>query len=312
VPRRVIFDTDPGVDDTMALFFLLRCPEFAVEAVTTVFGNTDVEQTTRNALIALDVAGRPNLPVARGAAGPLMRERQRGGEIVHGNNGMGGAALPTPSRGAGSWRAADLIADRVMAWPGEITLIAVGPLTNLALATRLEPGIVENVRQVVVMGGAATVPGNESPLAEANFYNDPEAAQIVLTAGFPLTLVGLDVTLQAVITPPEIDVLRENGGREGAFIGTIIAEYRDRSTTRRGRYGVPMHDSAAVLYALDPAYFETAHWYVEVETHSPRAAGQVMVDRRGKWAQAPNADVCLEIDADRFLSLYQERLTALR
>jgi purine nucleosidase len=312
LPQRVIFDTDPGVDDTMALFFLLRSPELELDAVTTVFGNVDIEQTTRNALIALDVAGRADIPVARGAAGPLMREPQTGGAAVHGDNGLAGATLPTPSREAGPWRAADLIVDRVMAAPGEITVIAVGPLTNLALATRLEPRLVESVRQVVVMGGAVTVPGNESPLAEANFYNDPEAAQIVLEAGFPLALVGLDVTLQAVITPAEIEVLRANGGPEGAFIAAIVANYRDRSTTRLGKSGVPMHDSATVLYALDPGYFQTERWYLEVETHSPRAAGLVMADRRGKWGQPPNVDVCIEIDAERLISLYVERLTAPR
>jgi purine nucleosidase len=310
MPQRVIFDTDPGVDDTMALFFLLRSPELHLEAVTTVFGNVDIDQTTRNTLIALDVVGRPDIPVARGASGPLLREPHGGGAAVHGDNGLGGADLPTPSRTAGPHRAADLIVDTVMASPGEITLIAVGPLTNLALATRLEPRIVENVRQVVVMGGAVTVPGNNSPLAEANFHNDPEAAQIVLGAGYPLALIGLDVTLQAIITPDDIETIRAAGHPDGAFIHAISAQYRDHYTTQLGRAGFPMHDSAAVLYALDPGYFRTARWYLEIETHSERAAGLVMADRRGWWGRAPNVDVCLEIDADRFVDLYVGRLSA--
>src|SRR3954447_22269831 len=151
MPRRVILDTDPGVDDTMALFFLLRSPELELEAVSTVYGNVDVEQTTRNVLIALDVAGRADVPVARGADRPLLRQPQTGGAAVHGDNGLGGATLPTPSREAGPMRAADLIVEQVMAAPGEISLIAVGPLTNLALAVRLEPRIVERVHEVVVM-----------------------------------------------------------------------------------------------------------------------------------------------------------------
>ena len=209
--RRVIFDTDPGVDDAMALFFLLQSPEFELEAVTTVFGNVDVEQTTRNALILLDVAGRADIPVAPGAGRPLMphRQRQLGGAVVHGDNGLGGADLPKPSRAAGSQRAAELIVERVMAAPGEITLIAVGPLTNVALATCLEPRIVEHVRELIVMGGAATVPGNVTPLAEANFHNDPEAAAIVVAAGYRLALIGLDVTLQAIITPEQVDTARD-------------------------------------------------------------------------------------------------------
>jgi inosine-uridine nucleoside N-ribohydrolase len=312
MPRRVIFDTDPGVDDAMALFFLLRSPELALDAVTTVFGNVDVEQTTRNALILLDVAGRPDVEVVAGAGRPLMpqRQRQRGGALVHGDNGLGGAALPAPSRSPGRQRAAELIVERVMAAPGEITLIAVGPLTNVALATCLEPRIVEQVRELIVMGGAAAVPGNVTPLAEANFSNDPEAASIVVAAGCRLVLVGLDVTLQAIIAPEQVELLRERGGRVGAFTHAISAHYGAHYARRTGRTGFPMHDAAAVLYAIDPGYFQTERWYLEVETTSPRAAGMVMADRRGRWGQSPNADVCVGIDAERFARLYLARLTA--
>jgi inosine-uridine nucleoside N-ribohydrolase len=312
MPRRVIFDTDPGVDDAMALFFLLRSPELELDAITTVFGNVDVEQTTRNALILLDVAGRPDVPVSQGAGRPLMphRQRQLGGAVVHGDNGLGGAQLPAPSRQAGSQRAAETIVERVMAAPGEITLIAVGPLTNVALATCLEPKIVENVRELIVMGGAATVPGNVTPLAEANIHNDPEAAAIVVGAGYRLALVGLDVTLQAIIEPEQVDLLRDRGGEVGQFVHAISSHYGAHYARRTGRIGFPMHDSAAVLYAVDPTYFATERWYIEIETVSPRASGMVMTDRRGRWGQPANAAVCTGIDADRFLRLYLERLTA--
>jgi purine nucleosidase len=314
MPRRVIFDTDPGVDDAMALYFLLASPELALEAVTTVFGNVDVEQTTRNAIIVLDIAGRAEIPVAPGAGRPLMphRQRQRGGAVVHGDNGLGGVDLPAASRAAGSQRAAELIVERVMAAPGQITLIAVGPLTNIALATCLEPRIVENVRELIIMGGAATVPGNVTPLAEANFHNDPEAAAIVVGAGYRLVLVGLDVTLQAIIEPAQVDLLRDRGGEIGAFIHAISSHYGAHYARRTGRIGFPMHDSAAVLYAVDPSYLSTERWYIEVETTSPRGAGMVMTDRRGRWGQPPNADVCTGIDAPRFLDLYLKRLTSGR
>jgi len=296
----------------MALFFLLRSPELTLDAVTTVFGNVDVEQTTRNALIVLDIAGRPDVPVAAGAGRPLMpqRRRQLGGAVVHGDNGLGGAALPGPSRGAGSQRAAELIVERVMAAPGEITLMAVGPLTNIALATCLEPRIAENARELIVMGGAATVPGNASPLAEANFHNDPEAASIVMAAGFKLALVGLDVTLQAFISPEQVETVRRRGGAVGAFIYDISSHYGSHYARRTGRAGFPMHDSAAVLYAVDRSLFRTERWYLEVETASPRAAGMVMADTRGKWQQPPNVDVCIGIDAGRFINLYLDRVTA--
>jgi purine nucleosidase len=240
----------------------------------------------------------------------LHRQRQLGGAVVHGDNGLGGASLQPPSREAGSQRAAELIVERVMASPGEITLIAVGPLTNIALATCLEPRIVENVRELVIMGGAATVPGNVTPLAEANFHNDPEAASIVVAAGYRLALVGLDVTLQAIIEPEQVDLLRDRGGLVGGFIHAISSHYGAHYARRTGRIGFPMHDSAAVLYAVDPTYFAAERWYIEIETTSPRAAGMVMTDRRGRWGQPANATVCTGIDAERFLRLYLDRLTA--
>jgi purine nucleosidase len=240
----------------------------------------------------------------------LHRQRQLGGGVVHGDNGLGGASLQPPSREAASQRAAELIVERVMAAPGEITLIAVGPLTNIALATCLEPRIVEQVRELIIMGGAATVPGNVTPLADANFYNDPEAASIVVAAGYRLALVGLDVTLQAIIEPEQVDLLRDRGGLVGGFIHAISSHYGAHYARRTGRIGFPMHDSAAVLYAVDPTYFATERWYIEIETTSPRAAGMVMTDRRGRWGQAPNAAVCTGIDAERFLRLYLDRLTA--
>jgi purine nucleosidase len=310
-PRRVIFDTDPGVDDAMALFLLLQSPELTLDAVTTVFGNVDVEQTTRNAIILLDIAGRMDIPVAAGAGRPLMpyRPGHSGGAVAHGDNGLGGVVLPEPSRQPGQQRAAELIVERVMARPGEITLIAVGPLTNIALATCLEPRIVENVHELIIMGGAATVPGNVTPLAEANVYNDPEAASIVFAAGYKLALVGLDVTLDALIGLDDVETLRERGGTVGAFTHAISNHYGAHYAQRTGRTGFPMHDSAAVLYAIDRSYFQTEHWYLEIETMSPRAFGLVMADRRGRWGKAPNADVCVSIDAGRFLKLYIERLT---
>jgi inosine-uridine nucleoside N-ribohydrolase len=308
-PRRVIFDTDPGVDDAMALFFLLRSPELTLDAVTTVYGNVDVEQTTRNALILLDVAGRPDIPVAAGVGSPLMRPRHLSGAAVHGDNGLGGAELPSPSRGAVPQRAAELIVERVMAAPGEITIIAVGPLTNIALATCLEPRIVQNVHELIIMGGAVTVPGNVTPLAEANIHNDAESAAIVFGAGYKMALVGLDVTLHALITPAQVDTLRDRGGRMGQFTHAISSHYAQHYIRRSGLPGFPMHDSAAILYAIDPRYFTTERWYLEVETHSPRAYGMVMADRRGRWGEAPNADIPITIDNDRFLDLYMERLT---
>ena len=312
MPKRVIFDTDPGVDDAIALLFLLRSPELQLEAVTTVFGNVDVEQTTRNALIILDVAGRPDVPVARGADRPLLRERGLRGATVHGDNGLGGIELPIPSSAPIARRAAELIVERVMAAPGEISLVAVGPLTNIALAVRLEPLIAENVRELIIMGGATTVDGNATRVAEANIAHDPEAAWIVFHSGFPLTMVGLDVTQQVLVTPEYLEELERSGAREGAFIHAIAQHYGVHYARRTGRPGFPVHDSSAALYAIDPTFFRTERWFVDVETRSERAFGQTMTDRRGQWEREPNVDVCLGVDAERFLALYKERLTSGR
>ena len=221
MPKRVIFDTDPGVDDAIALLFLLRSPELQLEAVTTVFGNVDVEQTTRNALIILDVAGRPDVPVARGADRPLLRERGLRGATVHGDNGLGGIELPSPSTAPIARRAAELIVEHIMAAPGEISLVAVGTLTNVALAVRLEPLIAENVRELIIMGGATTVDGNATRVAEANIAHDPEAAWIVFHAGFPVTMVGLDVTQQVLVTPEYLEELKRSGACEVEFIHAV-------------------------------------------------------------------------------------------
>src|SRR5262245_38009154 len=174
--KRIIIDTDPGVDDSMAILLAFNSPEVQVEALTTVFGNTGTAITTQNALRLVELAGRPDVPVAAGAQKPLLRPFTGDGWVVHGRNGLGGVAFPEPQGQPDRRHAAQLIVETVMANPGQITLVPIGPLTNIALAVSLEPRIAQQVEQVVLMGGAATMPGNVSAVAEANICNDPEAA----------------------------------------------------------------------------------------------------------------------------------------
>ncbi len=202
-PKRIIIDTDPGVDDSMAILFAFQSPELQIEGLTTIFGNGGTETTTANALRLVELAGHPEVPVARGAETPLMRPFTGEGWRVHGRNGLGEVDFPAPKGTPDSRRAAQFIVDTVMANPGEITLVPLGPLTNIALAVSLEPRIVEAVKEVVLMGGVIDGRGNASPVAEANIRNDPEAAQIVFQAGWPVTMVGLDVTRQSVMTPEQ-------------------------------------------------------------------------------------------------------------
>ena len=199
--KRLIIDTDPGVDDSMAILLALRSPEVQVEALTVVFGNGGVEQTTANALRVLEIARRADIPVISGANMPLLRPYRGKGYRVHGRDGLGDTNLPPSKSQPQPGHAAEYLVSRIMDEPGQLTLVAVGPLTNLALAVSLEPQIAQNVQEVIIMGGAATGPGNASPVAEANIHNDPEAAKVVFHAGWPLTMVGLDVTRKTVISP---------------------------------------------------------------------------------------------------------------
>jgi len=308
--QRIIIDTDPGVDDSMAILLALASPELHVEALTTVFGNGGVEQTTQNALTVLEIAGREDdIPVAAGAHRPLLRPYRGQGYLVHGRNGLGDADIPPPKGQPTSMRAAELIISSVMASPGEITLVPIGPLTNISLAVSLEPRIADNVHEVVLMGGAATVPGNASPMAEANIYNDPEAARLVFHSGLPVTMVGLDVTRKTRFTSDYMARLAAAATPVTDFIRAITPHYMNYQQQRSAVEGFSAPDVLAVAYVLDPSLFRTEKVYVDVEIGDSRASGQTMADWRGLWGQEPNANVCLDVDSERLLDLYLERIT---
>ncbi len=306
--RRIVFDADPGVDDSMAILFAFNSPELLVEGFSTVFGNTGVDVTTQNALRLKEMAGRPNVPLSMGANRPITRPYTGKGWQVHGRNGLGEVDAPKPQSSPDPRRGAQLLVYMIMSSPGEITLVALGPLTNVALAVSVEPRIADNVREVVLMGGAATVPGNASPVAEANIHNDPEAARIVFHAGWPVTMVGLDVTTKSIMTQAYMDSLKTANNRHTDFIHAISRHYMDFYKRVAGVDGFPVHDSSAVAYALDPTLFETRKVYLDVETHSPYHSGQTVADWRGQREQEPNVNVCVDVDHERFLDLYRERL----
>lgn len=309
MPNRIIFDTDTGIDDAMALLFVLRSPELALEGVTTIYGNSTVDNCTRNALAVLELGRRPNVPLARGADRPLLRSWRGLGYTVHGENGLGNVQMPPPQTPPLDIPAAQFIAERIMAAPGEIGLIAVGPLTNLALALRLEPRIAQATRQVIVMGGAATVGGNASAAAESNIYNDPESASIVFSAGWPLTMVGLDVTMQVTMDEGYLSRLKAAHTPLTDFIIATTDFYSRNYFRRYGIEGFFVHDSSAVAYAVDPTLFETKMLPVVVDTTDGPNSGRTVADLRLHPAQEPNVNVCLGVDAERFLRLYFERIT---
>lgn len=305
--KRLLIDTDPGVDDSMAILLAFASPEVHIEGLSTVFGNVGVDLTTKNALRLVELAGHPEVPVARGVDKSLLRPYTGGGWMVHGRNGVGEAELPDPKGTTDPRRAANFIVETIMSNPGEITLVPLGPLTNVALAASIEPRIAENVREVVLMGGAANVPGNVSPVAEANIHNDPEAAYIVFHAGWPITMVGLDVTHKTVMTPEYLAELKSFNNPWTDYIAQITPFYLAFSQ-RFGSVGFPVHDSSALAYVIDPTLFDTKHAYVDVDYQSPYA-GNTVPDWRGQRERDPNVNVCVDVDSARFLDLYRERLS---
>ncbi len=307
----MLFDTDPGVDDAMALLLALGSPEIELLGVTTIFGNHEVAQTTRNALRVLEAVGRLDVPVVAGAGAALVRPRRVRVAFIHGEDGLGGDQPDMVERTGRAWpgAAAGFIVATARAHPGELTLVAVGPLTNLALALALEPQLPSLVRQVIVMGGAVDVPGNASPVAEANILGDPEAALRVMGAGWPVVLVGLDVTLRTQMGAAYLRELAAAHTPAAAFIGAIVPVYYHFYTQMVGLPGLPTHDPSAVAYVLDPGLFRTERVRLHVETEG-RCAGQTVADRRQRnsWPGLPEVEVCVGVASDRLLSLFRERI----
>lgn len=312
--HKIIFDTDPGVDDAMALLLALRSPEIDVIGITTVFGNSRVEVTTRNALNLLDLAGRTDIPVARGAGQPLAAPSGPVAEYVHGDDAMGNIGWTkanNPAQHPIDKTAARFIVDTVMANPGEVTIVAVGPMTNLALALKLEPGIAQATREVVIMGGNVVAPGNVSPFAEANVHSDPHAAAQMLSAGWHVTMAGLDVTQATQMDDDYFRDLAESGDPFGVFISRIVPFYQAFHRTWYGyEHGaIDTHDPSAIAYVIDPTLFKGAYYSMLVPTDGP-AKGMTIADRRGKFYTTPKVHCLLHVDSPRLLALYRQRLTS--
>nr|WP_300309369.1 nucleoside hydrolase [Halomonas sp.] len=296
----IIFDTDPGVDDAQAIAIALRHPEIELLGMTTTFGNVDVETATHNALLLGELAGKP-VPVAQGAATPMVKPRHPAPKHIHGDNGLGNIDLPPVAGQADPRNAAQFIVDTVNQRPGEVSLVAVGPLGNLAAALQIDPAIVTKVKQVVIMGGSIREGGNVTPVAEANIFNDAHAAQKVLTAEWPLTLVGLDVTHRCVLTPQHMERIETAQGELGKVLAGSYAFYRNFYRQALGIDGCCPHDSVALAWLVRPDLFETQRGHLNVVTEGS-AEGQTLFAPKGRafiqdrWSQTPEVDVCLGVD----------------
>jgi uridine nucleosidase len=311
--ENIIIDCDPGIDDAMAILLALNSPELNVVGLTTVFGNTSVAATTRNALNLLDLAGRTDIPVARGADFPLVAARGMLGEFVHGSDGMGGIGwtkVNNPAQREDARHAAQFIVDTVMARPGEITLVPIGPLTNIALALQLEPRIAQNVKRVVIMGGTVTKPGNVSPTAEANVHNDPHASALVFGAGWDLTMIGLDVTEATLIDGPFFEDLAASGTKFGQFIAQIAPFYQRFHHSAYGyeNGATNTHDPSAIMFLIDPTLFRVRRWSVKIPTEGV-TAGSVIADRRGVFFNTPKVGCAMMVNSHRLLTEFKARLT---
>lgn len=321
-PTRVIIDTDPGIDDALALILAFASPELKVEAITTVAGNVPVIQAARNACKILDLLEPdPRPPVAAGADAPLEKPL-RTAQDYHGEDGLGELSrfkksdesprYSDPTSALARQGARTLIANVIASAPGEITLICLGPLTNLAMAILSSPIEMAKVKEVIVMGGAIQVPGNVTPVSEFNIHVDPHAAALAFASGLPITLVPLDVTERVMLTEEMIDaVIRHLDNPVAQFVCDITERLLRLERERRGRAAIPLHDPLAVGVMIDRSLVTRRPFHVEVETGDGPAQGMTIADRRQvgeEWKQAPNLQVCMEVDAGRFMALFLERI----
>jgi purine nucleosidase/pyrimidine-specific ribonucleoside hydrolase len=305
----VLIDCDPGQDDAIALLLALASPELELLGVTTVAGNQTLDKTTLNALKVLELAGRSDVPVAAGADRPLVAKLVTAGD-AHGETGLDGPALPMPSSQPLEQHAVDFVAERVLASERPVTLVPLGPLTNVALFLAQRPEAAAKLDRIVLMGGAIAE-GNMTPSAEFNIWVDPEAAARVFESGHDITMVGLDVTDRAVLTAEHADGLRSAGG-----VGTAVAEMLDfygsfyREVYDHG--GCPVHDAVAVAHVIRPGLVETVARHVAVELGSGLCRGRTVVDmRRRLAAPEPTARVAVDIDVGGFRELLLGRLRSL-
>jgi inosine-uridine nucleoside N-ribohydrolase len=320
-PRRVIIDTDPGIDDAMAILLALNSPELKVEALTVVPGNVEAAQGLENALKIVSLAGRCDVVVAPGAQHPL-NQKLITAQFWHGKNGLAGVELPASKCKPDSRFGPDLIIEMVHKYPHELTLIPVGPLTNIALAVSKDPSIASLVHDIVIMGGSIGG-GNVNGAAEANIYNDPEAAQIVFSAGWTVTMIGSDVGERTVMTRKYLSELEANHGPESDFIAKL-ADFYLRRSEKSGYSGAAMYDPLAVGTVIDPTLVTLKDMHVDVETKGEFTRGETVANRMGSNENnvlhgdhyeiegvielKPNARVCLASNADQFLNLFVNRI----
>jgi purine nucleosidase len=335
MPRRVLLDTDPGIDDSLAILLALASPEIDLAGVGVTGGNCPLEDGVRNALNVLAVANRSDMPVFSGIGLPLIRPPFTAPE-THGDTGLGYARLPASPASQANEHAVDSIIREIMAHPGEVTLVAVAPLTNVAVALRKEPRIIQNVREVIIMGGALRADGNTTSLAEFNFYVDPHAAHIVLESELPITLVPWDITKDVLLVQEDIDRMMAVSSPITRFIADATRFYIEFHEQCFGFSGCSINDPVALALSFMPELARTEPMHVAIEYSSELTAGKTVItyigdhqrepdahDQLGfdvarwpmQWGRQirskPNVRAVTEFDTQRFIALFVERMIAL-
>ncbi len=307
MPTKIILDCDPGHDDAVAMLLAYGSPAIDLVAVTTVMGNQTIEKVTRNALAVARVAGITGVPFARGAHRPLVREVEVAASI-HGESGLDGPVLPEPTIELDPRHAVDLIIDTIMQnEPGTITLVPTGALTNIALAVRKEPRIAARVKEVVLMGGGVHV-GNWSATSEFNIVIDPESAHIVFNETWPLTMVGLDVTHQALATPDVAAAIAAVGTGPARFVGELLEFFAHTYKDQQGFDHPPVHDPCAVAYVIDPSVMKVVKVPLDVELTGTLTLGMTVADFRAPAPAQCTTQVALNLDHEKFWALVVDAL----
>jgi purine nucleosidase len=310
MPRRIIFDTDPGIDDACAILLALASPELVVEGLSIVHGNCSLEQATTNALEILELANATHIPVAKGCELPLVQPSLLAPE-THGDTGLGYAKLPAPRSKPINQHGVDFLIEQIMKSPGEITLLAIGPLTNVALAIRQEPRLVQSLKEMIIMGGALRYEGNTTALAEFNTYVDPHAAHIVYHAGIPTTLVPLDVTYQCILTPGDVNRLLKTDSPITKFIAESTRFYMEFHDEYQKIEGCVINDPLALALTFAPDLCTYQELPVDVDLSGGISMGKTVADFYNYGKKPANMRVALGVRSRDFMDLFVERIERL-
>ncbi|XP_044464992.1 uridine nucleosidase 1 [Mangifera indica] len=282
-PSKLIIDTDPGIDDSMAILMAFQTPQLEILGLTTIFGNVTTEDATRNALLLCEIAGCPGVPVAEGSPEPLKGGMPRVADFIHGSDGLGNIYLPPPKSKKCDKSASEFLVEKVLEYPGEVSILALGPLTNLALAIKRDSSFASKVKSIVILGGAFFALGNVNPAAEANIYGDPEAADVVFTSGASIIVVGINITTQVKMTDADLLELAESKGKYAKLLSDMCKFYRDWHVKSDGVYGIFLHDPVSFVAVVRPDLFTYKKGVVRVETQGISVGHTLMDQGLKRW-----------------------------